>query len=100
MAKVKLTKGSITIQRGMNPDDGTPIFAITTAFNPRIHLGGDHHMPIPMADRDVRLLDHQLTPEGQKALVAVVLEIEAIITKTAHEKAKKFAEETGFKLEG
>lgn len=99
MASLKMSKGPIQINRGID-DMGAPVMIISAVLNPRIHLGGKHHIPVQLAEGDARITDADLSAEGQAHLKALVAEVEAKILEKARAKAQEVAAETNIKIEG
>lgn len=97
--KVKLSKGPIQIQRGVDAESHEPIFIVSVSLSPKIHLGGNHHIPIPLSEGESRFTLNDLTPEAQSALKLLVAELEGKVLSKANEKAAKFVAETGIKIE-
>lgn len=99
MASLRLSKGPIQINRGIDGETHESILVVSVASAPKIHLGGGHTIPVPIPEGDCRFTERDLSEDGKAALKALVAEVEAKVLEKAKARTADFASQTGIKID-
>ncbi len=98
MAKLILGKGAIAMARTRDSND-EPTIVIQSQVSPKLELVKGTVLGIPMEERDMKFELSELSPEGQKAAMTLLAEVEGKIKAAALPRAQKLAKDAGIDLE-